>query len=125
MADQWTDSDRARLAERIKQRMKELPIDTDAEVIRRGGPSPMTWRKIVQGEGPVATPSYRKVDRVLEWVHGSCEAILAGGEPIETGLTSPEVPQQLTAAEREEFTEARKAVMAALEHIDKILRQSG
>lgn len=44
------------------------------------GVAPDTWKRIESGQR-LRAMSYAKVDQALDWAVGSCEAILAGGEP--------------------------------------------
>lgn len=117
MAEQWSDEDRARLARRITEEMDRLRIDTDAEMIRRTGIAEMTWRKIKRGES-VVDRSYRKVDGAFSWRRGSCEAILAGGEPTPA---DSEPPRQ--TYDGDELRELRDQLNVILDRIEEIQRR--
>lgn len=117
MTSEWSDSARAVLAARIQQRMDELSIDTAIEMIRRTGMAPTTWYRIEQAK-TVAPRTYRKVDAALDWRRGSCEAILAGGEPTPA---DSEPPRQ--TYDGDELRELRDQLNVILDRIEEIQRR--
>lgn len=79
-----------RLAQRIERRIAELALEY-AEVCRRAEISDETLIKIRKGT-KARSSTYRKLERALQWEHGSIASILAGGEatPVAMPVGPPE-----------------------------------
>lgn len=97
-----------RLGEMIKARREARGIYTVSEAARRSGISRDTWAKIENGM-PAKPVTYTKIEDAIAWAHGSCGAVLAGGEPIPADVR-PEPPPELDRAQlREALDRFRKA----------------
>lgn len=69
------------LAIAVKNRRAELRL-AQLDLRDRGGPHVATVRNIEQGQKPVYRPmTLRQMDRALEWVGGSAQALLETGAP--------------------------------------------
>jgi hypothetical protein len=74
-----------RLSARVQQRMRELGIADQADLIRATRLSPPTVKGILDGapRSPTVRPkTYQQLDDGLRWERGSMAAVLAGGEPV-------------------------------------------
>lgn len=78
--------DLERLASAVRARRLALGLARKTAA----GVAPDTWKRIESGQR-LRAMSYAKVDQALNWAVGSCEAILAGGEPtlIEPSQADP------------------------------------
>lgn len=87
------DTPAERLGGLVKQRRESLGIYAVANAAAQAGMSWETWAKAENG-GSVRQDTYRKIEDVLQWEHGSCEAILDSGEPTLRNATdhAPEAP---------------------------------
>jgi hypothetical protein len=83
-----------RLAEYIESRISELGLEY-AEVARLAGFSIEVLRKMRHGI-KVRGSTYRKLERALQWEHGSIATILAGGEPTQVDARAGEQPDSQT-----------------------------
>jgi len=71
---------RARLAELVAARRKSLRLS----VVKAAGGAAVsrgTWLRVEAGD-PIQAHNYAGVDFILEWEDGSCERVIAGGDPI-------------------------------------------
>lgn len=78
-------NDWQRLSDRVQQRMRELGIADQADLIRATRLSPPTVKGILNGapRSPTVRPkTYLQLDDGLQWERGSMAAVLAGGEPV-------------------------------------------
>lgn len=75
--------DLQRLAALIKRRRRELNLSV-VRAARAAGMSRDTWSRIESGL-PARLMNYDKIEDVLQWAVGSCQKIMDGGEPVETG----------------------------------------
>lgn len=74
------DTPAERLGGLVRERRESVGIYTVVDAASRAGMVRETWAKVESGE-KVARATYRKIEDALRWEHGSCEAILGGGEP--------------------------------------------
>ena len=75
------DEDWARLAAALEARIAELHL-TQADIQKRGGPSPATLRSIINGRTSALSASKRRdLERALRWHAGSIDSVLVGGNP--------------------------------------------
>jgi transcriptional regulator with XRE-family HTH domain len=81
-----------RLAQYIERRIAELALEY-AEVCRRAEISDETLIKIRKG-AKARSSTYRKLERALQWEHGSVAAILAGGEPTPVSTPADEPSEE-------------------------------
>jgi transcriptional regulator with XRE-family HTH domain len=81
-----------RLAEYIERRISELGLEY-TEVARLAGFSIEVLRKMRHGIKARGS-TYRKLERALQWEHGSVAAILAGGEPTPADPSASEQPDR-------------------------------
>ncbi|MFC9429313.1 hypothetical protein [Streptomyces sp. NPDC056987] len=82
-----------RLAKEVERRIADLGLEYVA-VAAEAGFSVETLSKIRRGQ-KVKPTTYRGLERALAWGSGSCEAILAGGEPTRL----PPVPDDSSAVD--------------------------
>lgn len=69
----------ARLGALVASRRAELRLPR-RPAARLAGISNTTWTKVEAGE-PVRDVTYAGVETALQWRHGSCNDVLAGGDP--------------------------------------------
>lgn len=74
-----TDSLRA-LAQAVKRRRLALQL-ARLRAANLAGMSKDTWRRVEEGK-PVREMTYAAIEPVLHWAQGSCETVLAGGQPV-------------------------------------------
>lgn len=105
-----------RLGRLIKERRESRGIYTVSEAARLSGLSRDTWSNVEDGE-PAKPVTYRKVEDTLRWTHGSCGAVLAGGDPTPLPNGAPTEEQRLTERVRwlEEQVDIMRAVLDDLE----------
>jgi hypothetical protein len=84
-----TPEERGRLDRLMDARRLDLGL-TWREVAARGGLSYESLREIRTGPGGTRTLTMRKIDAALEWLPGSVERTLNGGEPQNDPLTYAE-----------------------------------
>jgi hypothetical protein len=70
-----------RLAQLARQRRTELGLPITTVIERAGGISKDTYRR-VETARPLRDSTYAVIDVALEWMPGSCLAILGGGDPV-------------------------------------------
>jgi transcriptional regulator with XRE-family HTH domain len=70
------------LGDVVRARRKALGVGSARDLAARMGVSERTARVIESGERAVSDDTYREVERVLRWKHGSVDAILAGGNAV-------------------------------------------
>lgn len=101
-----------RLAREVRLRRQHLDL-TQPEMAKRGPLSVTTIRYIENNRiDRLSRRSREALDRALDWVHGSTDAVLSGGTPIPAGAptipapaTSPAEPSPDATADR--FDKAR------------------
>jgi len=108
---------RRRLAQLMDDRRIELDLAWE-EVARRAGVAGLTLRRIRSGESALSRRTAAKIERALEWLPGSVEAILAGNGP--TPIPEPAPPKPLTALQREALTELDQLMAAGVPDDDAI-----
>lgn len=69
------------------------------EAARRGNMSVKTWTSVEKGE-PVRDVTYAGVDKALEWVPGSAEAVLDGNDPEVVEPAPEEAPDEVAELAR-------------------------
>lgn len=79
---------RARLADRMETRLRELDL-TWPEVAVRGRTSVKTLQVARRGPHGIRDDTKRAIDRGLSWAPGSVDLILDGKEPVPLGEASP------------------------------------
>lgn len=82
------DTPAERLGGLVKQRRESMGIYAVATAAAQAGMVWETWAKVENG-GAVRAATYRKIEDVVGWEHGSCEAILDGGEPTISDARAP------------------------------------
>lgn len=128
-----------RLADQVKARRAEL-LMSKIDVVRQAGLTPITYSKIETGES-VRDVTYAKVEPVLGWAQGSCQAILGGTQPTclepsprAGAYYSPITPGDLEGAVEQAVQDAAVAVtnlpasqIRALKQrvVDELRRQAG
>lgn len=76
-----SEEDWPRLAAHIERRLNELRLQWK-DIPDRGGPSTAKVRELRNGNSQTLNRSKRRdLERALEWVAGSVDEVLAGGEP--------------------------------------------
>lgn len=81
-------ADWQRLADAIKTRRRELRL-TQEQVAEAGGPSTATIRLLESGHpGGYRGRTFADLERVLDWMPGSVESVLAGHGPLAKGQLS-------------------------------------
>lgn len=74
-----TDLDWAALGEAVRWRREKMRLPQNLGL--RGGPAPMTTRKIERGDGAGMRPhTKRELELALDWPHGVVDAILESGD---------------------------------------------
>ena len=72
--------DLSRLARAVKQRRIAL-YPSRIAAAQEVGISKDTWQRVEEAQ-PARARSYTAIDLALGWAPGSCESVLAGGEPV-------------------------------------------
>lgn len=98
-----------RLGQHVKRRRLELHLARD-KAARSVDMSKDTWKKVENGES-VRALSYSRIEQALQWAPGTCDAILAGGEPITIERTAGGVLSHVPNGALED--EVRQAVTNA------------
>lgn len=93
-----------RLGTYVERRIAELGL-TYAAVCRVGGFSDETLSKIRRGTINARRPTYRGLERALQWAQGSVQSILSGGEPT-TLATDPATDEASEPQPEENATQA-------------------
>lgn len=108
-----SDEARTRLGPIVRERRLHLGLAYKTAA-KLAGMSKETWKKIEDGE-IVRAMSYAKVDPILEWAPGSCEAVLAGRQPIATKASERVPGVEISERPREDIAaEARDVVSLAM-----------
>lgn len=106
---------RARLAEHMDQRRRELRLTWD-QVASRAGINRETLRQIRNGISESIRPlTAAGIEDALQWEHGSIDAILAGGAPTPTGGGGQEVWPPMA----EEMADLRRQLAELRERLDR------
>lgn len=91
----------------VRERRLDLGL-TQKDIADRGGPSAPAVRLLENNRSQTLTPRLaRKLEHALQWEPGSCDAILAGGEP--TPLT-PQAAEPPIGKPGDRFAMARQVV---------------
>lgn len=93
----------ARLGSLVASRRAELRLPMKPAA-RLAGISNTTWKKVEVGE-PVRDVTYAGVETALQWRHGSCNDVLAGGDPTPLPPASEEPAAEPRLIDREEGLE--------------------
>lgn len=72
--------DLTRLAQAVKARRLQLGL-ARKKAADEVGMSKDTWQRVEEAK-PVRALNYAKIDRVLGWATGTCEAVGDGGNPV-------------------------------------------
>ncbi|WP_326768798.1 helix-turn-helix transcriptional regulator [Streptomyces sp. NBC_01591] len=72
--------DLTRLAQAVKARRLQLGL-ARKKAADEVGMSKDTWQRVEEAK-PVRALNYAKIDRVLGWATGTCEAVGDGGDPV-------------------------------------------
>lgn len=75
------DERRVRLANAIEARRKELGLSLSAAARAAGGMDRGTWTAAERGTRDTEDYIYAAIERALQWLPGSAQAVLAGGQP--------------------------------------------
>jgi hypothetical protein len=73
-------TDLGRLANLVKERRLQLGLGVEPAA-KLADMSKDTWKKVEAAQSVLDT-SYTKIERALQWAHGSCRRALAGADPI-------------------------------------------
>lgn len=112
-----------RLGDLVKARRESLGIYTISEAASRAGLSRETWTNVEKGE-PVKPVTFRKVEDALQWNHGSCGAILAGGEPTPVATDPPPPTPAATAPTgRDELAHVEQLLRDAMAELERLQQQ--
>lgn len=85
--------DWARLGRKVRSRRIALGYKRQADLAAAGGPAERTISSLETGNA-IKDWQLARLDHVLRWAPGGCEAILAGGEAVELGERRSIVPDQ-------------------------------
>lgn len=99
-----SNEDWSRLGAVIARRIDDLRL-TRSDVQERGGPSPATVRAIINGRSRTLSVSKRRdLERALNWLPGSVDDVLAGGDPriVRADRVGIAVRQKVDRKEEEE-----------------------
>jgi len=110
--------EQVRLGQLIKERREFRGIYTVNEAARQSEISRDTWAKVENGE-PAKPVTYRKIEDTLLWAHGSCGAILAGGDPAP--LLQPASP--LPELDRDQLREALRRFRQAADDLEALINR--
>lgn len=75
-----TPAARERLGRHVRTRRRELGLGIK-DAAARAGVSRMTWDGLENATRATRDRNYARIEHALQWVSGSIEAILDGGEP--------------------------------------------
>jgi len=111
-SDPTLDYERLAVVARARRRDLALPL-TDGNA-KMAEVSKGTWQRVEKGM-PIRETNYVKIDELLMWVHGSCMAILRGGDPVtvEEAQGSPDAKTSSMPSEVLD-RQARETVQLAL-----------
>lgn len=110
---------RARLAELIKSRRRELRL-SEREAAERGGLARNTWASAEAGNRQPAERTAAGIEVALEWAPGSVDRVLAGGDPV-VQPTPPSTRAETTSAgprRRAFFAFDLEAELERIRHLD-------
>jgi DNA-binding XRE family transcriptional regulator len=105
--------DLARLAKHVKARRLELGL-ARRRAAELAGMSKDTWQRIEEEDPGVRAMSYAKVDPVLGWAPGSCQAILAGREAVPTKPSESTPGVDISQPPTRDLNAARNVIQLAM-----------
>ncbi|MFE4867634.1 hypothetical protein [Streptomyces sp. NPDC056682] len=95
------DHDLARLATYVSKRRTELKLGVEPAA-KLAGISKDTWKRVEAGQ-KVWDSKYAGVEEALSWAPGSCQDVMAGGEPLISTVSEADQRTRITAIPKAEL----------------------